>query len=156
MRNTTYKNIILASVFILFSIWFGGFTFYAAVVIPIGTEVIGSTEQGFITQQVSNWLNGIGGIALIGLAWLAFRIYQHRGFKWLWFFLCISWLLLLILHPVLDRFLLPGTYEVADPEEFYGWHRIYLLIHTIQWLASLGIWGFWANQSVQKLANPFL
>lgn len=33
--------------------WWGGLCFYAVVIVPIGTEVIGSVEQGFITQRVT-------------------------------------------------------------------------------------------------------
>ena len=145
-RKIFGKSLFVSLTWILFAIWFGGFTFYAAVVIPIGTELVGTTEQGLITQQVSNWLNGIGGITLVGLGWLAFQVYPSIWFKRLWFLLCISWLILLGLHPVLDSFLLPGTYEVSNPEKFYGWHRVYLLIHTLQWFISLGIWGYWINK----------
>ena len=40
-----------------FATWWGGLTFYSVVVVPIGSEQIGSTEQGFITQQVTWWHN---------------------------------------------------------------------------------------------------
>src|SRR5262249_56597146 len=50
--------------------WQGGFTFYAAVVVPIGQQVLNShLRQGFITQQVTNYLNLSGAIALVPLAW---------------------------------------------------------------------------------------
>ena len=31
----------------------GGFSFYAAVVVPTGTQVLDATSQGFVTQQVT-------------------------------------------------------------------------------------------------------
>ena len=38
--------------------WLGGFTFYASVVIHTGHRVFGSRlEVGFLTQQVTRWLN---------------------------------------------------------------------------------------------------
>ena len=50
--------------------WLGGFTFYAAVVVPVGQEDLGShLEQGFITRQVTKYLNLSGAIALLLLAW---------------------------------------------------------------------------------------
>src|SRR2546428_9021513 len=50
--------------------WQGGFTFYAAVVVPVGQQVLGSDlEQGFITRQVTQWLNVAGAVALVPLAW---------------------------------------------------------------------------------------
>src|SRR5437660_1623910 len=50
--------------------WQGGFTFYAGVVVPVGREVLGSDrDQGFITRQVTEYLNLAGGIAVAVLAW---------------------------------------------------------------------------------------
>ena len=49
--------------------WQGGFTFYAAVVVPIGQENLGHEEQGFITREVTNYLNLAGAAALLLLAW---------------------------------------------------------------------------------------
>ena len=50
--------------------WQGGFTFYAVVVVPVGQEVLGShKEQGFITREVTKYLNWAGAIALVPLAW---------------------------------------------------------------------------------------
>ena len=52
--------------------WQGGFTFYAAVVVPVGQQVLHShLRQGFVTQQVTNYLNLTGAIALVPLAWEA-------------------------------------------------------------------------------------
>src|SRR5947209_19521490 len=54
----------------LLMFWLGGFTFYAAVVVPIGTEVLGSAaDQGWITRRVTPWLNVAGAVALAGWAW---------------------------------------------------------------------------------------
>ena len=34
--------------------WQGGFTFYAGVVVPVGTDVLGSSlKQGFVTRRVT-------------------------------------------------------------------------------------------------------
>ena len=50
--------------------WQGGFVFYAAVVVPIGTKVLGSTkDQGFITRLVAEQINVAGVICLVPLAW---------------------------------------------------------------------------------------
>ena len=38
--------------------WQGGFTFYAAVVIKVGQDVLGShRRQGFVTRRVAQYLN---------------------------------------------------------------------------------------------------
>ena len=44
----------------------GGFTFYGGVLISTANQVLGSERDvGFVTQQVTNWLNFIGVLALI-------------------------------------------------------------------------------------------
>ena len=46
--------------------WQGGFTFYAAVVVPVGQQVLHShLRQGFVTQQVTNYLNLLPGAKIV-------------------------------------------------------------------------------------------
>src|SRR5580704_16162576 len=50
--------------------WMGGFTFYALIVIPTAERVLDSMrDTGFITQQVTRWLNLIGAVILLILPW---------------------------------------------------------------------------------------
>jgi hypothetical protein len=50
--------------------WQGGFTFYGGVVVPVGSDVLGSErEQGFITRSVTNYLNLAGTVALAVWGW---------------------------------------------------------------------------------------
>jgi hypothetical protein len=56
------------SIFILstlvWALWWGGLTFYASVVVPTGARILHShTKQGFITQEVTNWINVTGMVA---------------------------------------------------------------------------------------------
>src|SRR5437867_648480 len=52
-------------VFIGVCFWMGGFTFYAGVVIHVGHRVFGTMrETGFLTQQVTLWLNRAGAMVL--------------------------------------------------------------------------------------------
>src|SRR5262245_57620805 len=46
--------------------WMGGFSFYFGVVVPTGGEVIGASEQGFVTQQVTHWLN-LSSVAVLAI-----------------------------------------------------------------------------------------
>lgn len=126
---------------VLFATWFGGFTFYTAIVVPIGTDVLGSSRtQGFVTQQVTNKLNLIGGptilMMLIDLTY--FRRTRARKVN-----LCFAatltgiavlWFVLLIVHPMLDAMLEPDHEHVLDDAKFYSLHRVYLWASTIQWL----------------------
>src|SRR5690606_34269923 len=111
--------------------WMGGFTFYTAVVVPEGTRVLGSPlRQGFITREVTWWLNVSGAVALAILA--ADVILTHdpsrlrrmsrgtlillmagcQGFLfWLW-----EWL-----NAMLD----PVARTVTSGD-FYNAHRVYL------------------------------
>src|SRR5215469_3439353 len=77
------------AVLLMFALWMGGFTFYTLIVIPTGGKVLdgGERDVGFITQQVTIWLNWIGVAAL----------------------------------PV-----------------FFDWHRRYMAVASLQWLAALG------------------
>ncbi len=42
----------------ILSLWWGAFTFYAGIVVPLGMKVLGShTQMGIITQEVTVYLN---------------------------------------------------------------------------------------------------
>jgi uncharacterized membrane protein len=61
----------------LIMLWWGGLTFYSAIVVPIGTNVLQSSEQqGLVTQQVTKYLNALGLVAAVVLAWNA---WQYRA-----------------------------------------------------------------------------
>ena len=130
--------------FLLFQawiIWQGGFVFYAAVVVPVGSDVLGSaTIQGFVTREVTNWLNALGVAYHLLLAWnlAADRGIRHRRTRFgLGATSAILLLALLILHPVLDSFLDAVEQTVREPKAFYRWHIVYLWCSTVQWLLAL-------------------
>lgn len=140
-------NINRKIAFVLLIIWWGAFTFYAGIVVPVGMRVLGShTEMGFITQEVTNYLN------YLSLPIFLFVSYVFRTEKWLFrlgillIFLQIS---LFILHAKLFN-LLAGRYAAAGVPHFqsfivksktifYSLHRIYLLISTLIWLIVSGL-----------------
>ena len=127
--------------FVSLALWWGALTFYSLVVVPIGSDVLGATAQGFVTQRVTHWLNGIGLVTLILLLW---NLVAVR--RWL---LIATWLLmasclagLAVLHGSLDALLDPQSQSVHNVERFYNAHRVYLLITAVQWLAGLAhLWG---------------
>ena len=126
------------------AVWFGGFTFYAAVVIPSGHEVLGShREVGFITQQVTRWLNLIGIAALSILLWNVRTVWcvAHARLRtWLAASLAVmsgAQIALFVMHPSLDAMLDAEGGRILSRSHFYGLHRIYLITATVQWLATL-------------------
>ena len=118
-------------------LWQGGFLFYAAVVVPTGTNVFSSFGQGIVTRHVTDWLNAIGAIAVAILAWDQWANGDPRGCRrarWgLWAVLVGSLLGLALVHLRLE----PYVDSTMDHREFYAWHRVYLIAATIQWAAGL-------------------
>jgi hypothetical protein len=122
--------------------WQGGFLFYAAVVVPVGQEELGShKDQGFITRKVTNHLNLAGVVALVLLgADIAFPD-RVRWRRWL---RALSWLAMAVLlgclywlHGRMDAVLDPEERIVLDTMVFRAYHRVYLWASTIQWAFGL-------------------
>jgi hypothetical protein len=136
-RKTSRARSIWLLVFtVVWGLWWGGLTFYASFVVPIGTEIIGGTEQGFITQRVTEVLNGLA--LALSVVWLAEYVYTRKkllAIAWIVFFLAT--LGLLFVHRLLSTELRFETREV--PESFYQLHAIYLWFTTTQWLAGLSL-----------------
>ena len=118
------------------AIWFGGLTFYAAVVVPTGTKVLGVSEQGFVTQQVTQWLNLIGAGALAILLWNTVA-QPSKLLLITWIVLAFLQLALFGLHWQLDGLLDSQARELIDPERFSGLHELYEFTSALQWLAGL-------------------
>lgn len=125
---------------LLLALWWGGFTFYAARVVFIGHQVLRSkVRQGFITERVTTELNWLGVAALGMAAWelLASARASRRNATWMaWMVAALTTLMLMALHPRLAGMLDFSTRQVADDSQFYGWHRVYLFIAAVQWLAG--------------------
>jgi hypothetical protein len=121
--------------------WQGGFTFYAAVVVPVGRVTIGSGPQSTVTRRVTNFLNLAGVVALAPLAWdiRASGQQSRRAWRWaMWLGMAATLIALLWLHTRLDAIMDPKTAEVADSPAFYWLHRLYLWICTLQWACAAG------------------
>lgn len=119
--------------------WLGGFAFYTAVVVPVGTRVLGSSAaQGFITRQVALYLNLTGAVALGVLAWDAFAERPLRRARFACWLLLLAGLATLIrLHPRLDALLDPALERVNDRAAFRSLHRQYLWTSTAQFTAGV-------------------
>src|SRR5262245_34949825 len=140
MGNRLYRFVCLAAI----AFWMGGFTFYALVVIPIGSRLLGSVQQGLITQQVTQWMNLSGVLALCILLPGVRRKPMVIGS---WLVMAISLAALYWLHPRLDALIDSSARELFDDRQFYRWHQLYLATVAIQWGAALvHLWGL-AGQS---------
>jgi hypothetical protein len=122
--------------FVSLAFWMGGFSLYFGVVVRLGDQVIGGTEQGFITRQISWWLN-IAGLVTIGL--MSVHLFFHR-----------SWVLILSLtavavthaflmyrHYQLELLLDPNSMAVLDRPRFELLHENYEFLSGCQWLAAM-------------------
>jgi hypothetical protein len=140
-------------------IWQGGFLFYASVVVPEGTEVLGSSgAQGAITARVTDTMNLLGLFALIVLAF-DLRLTSDSNERriavrwWCWSLALLCQGLLFYLHMLLDFFMDPSRTRVVIGPPFRPVHRMYLWTISVQWFLCLLIaWtGLRAWQAEDKI-----
>ncbi len=125
------------------AVWWGGLTFYAAVVVPLGIEQFGGVEQGSLTQRVTVRLNVAG--TIVGICLLADALGRKPRNRravmasallglqvWLWFW-----------HSRLSRWLDAASFSPQPGESFYHEHRIYLWVTSAQWLIGLACLWMW-------------
>jgi hypothetical protein len=131
--------------------WQGGFMFYGAIVVPIGTEILGSAKsQAVITRLVAMAINLAGGVTL--LAWLT-DLFAERQLHWRrrwmsWAFLVVTVIALVVLHHFMDVEFNATNGDFHDWRTFRTMHRWYLRISTMQWAVSI-LFSFWTLQSWQ-------
>ena len=124
--------------------WQGGFTFYSAVVVPIGGSVLRSEPtQGFITREVTEYLNLAGVVALAIWAWeLSAEPLPRRLLSWsLWLVMAAALAALFWLHVRMDAHLDPDELRIHNRSGFRTLHRAYLILSTVQWVAALVLLG---------------
>jgi hypothetical protein len=123
--------------------WQGGFLFYSAVVVPLGTEQLGQVGQGFMTQAVTIWLNRIGWLALLVFAWdaaIARDPKRGRRLARLGIVVVCAGLLAALhfyLHGLLSSQLDLDEMRYRTRTRFYERHWWYLMISTAHWLVML-------------------
>lgn len=126
---------------LLLALWWGGFTFYSTVVVSVGTEVLHSaTKQGFITQQVTLYLNALAGLALAAVLWELWARRQagqgRRLAEIAWLVAVVALLAQVVVHGRMTALLDVPHREVLEEVLFYRFHRLYLCLASAQWLAS--------------------
>jgi hypothetical protein len=124
-----------------FAVWQGGFMFYGGVVVPVGGRVLGSeTDQGFITQVVTNYLNAAGAVCLImwcAVLWFDNRLQCRWPCRALLCCIASGLIALAALHRFMDRLLDAASHSISDETMFHNLHRMYLATSTAQWFACL-------------------
>jgi len=129
-------------VFQAFLLWQGGFLFYAAVVVPIGTDFLQSaTMQGMITQRVTFWINLFGLVWVVLFAWDALTAQdpskRRRRLHLVGVGICLGLLgVLSWLHSELDALIDFELERVTDKRLFRIWHIAYLWVSTAHWLIA--------------------
>jgi hypothetical protein len=144
--------------------WQGGFTFYGAVVVHVGNQVLGShLEQGFVTRSVTNYLNLAGIVALCLWGWdIASAndasVVRRRLRLALWLLLLLTLGLLVWLHLLMDEYLDVDPFRISDRPRFRFIHDRYLNISTVQWVGSLILTGLtllaWRSEDSSRTAPP--
>jgi len=144
---------------------FGGFSFYATVVVPTGTELLDATSQGFVTQTVTHTLNAASAVTIILLLWETIsgrrerRRRAHQYLTMLTAGLTLSCVTLVLLHPMLDALLDENQFSIAQPDRFYRLHQAYLWTSTVQWLLTICVfwrlsidWQYPATDATERIA----
>jgi len=137
----TIENYLLL---LLWSVWWGGLTFYAAVVVPIGTEILGSMDQGFITRRVTLWHNAVSVVFLFVLLLVTIRR-RSRGLGIITAVMSLPTVALILWHSRLSG-LMDFVHQIVA-RHFYTEHAVYLWITVVEWGFGMlmPIWLFQRN-----------
>ena len=116
--------------------------FYGGVVVSVGSQVLGSdTQQGFITQAVTNALNVAGLVCL--MIWGANLCWERREvsrFEWAaWGTIFVLLIALVVIHLGMDEVLDVKSTSVTNHVRFGMYHKMYIGISSLQWLLSLSL-----------------
>jgi hypothetical protein len=135
--------------------WFGGFSFYAAVVVPDLHEHLGGMETGEISRRVAVVLYGIGATAL-ALGWLVAATEWTPGWRGkVRFGLLGSNTMVLIALVLMHRSLGVRLDSGDDLPAFRSFHELYLTVWTGQWLAILGLLALEALPPILEKGDGF-
>ena len=125
-------------------LWLGGLTFYAAFVIPVLHDALGShREAGFVTRTVTLRINLLAAIALPLLTWdlwldsIRPPKTPHRVAVATLVIMALAQATLFYLHRVLDSQITTADRSIDAATGFYQVHRVYLLVTAAQWTAGL-------------------
>lgn len=134
----TGRSLLLPSwrllLLLVWATWWGGIFFYATVVVPIGTEAIGTVEQGFLTQQVSQMHNRLSIVFLLCLLVEAVRL-RSVVVGAIVATLALNLVLMIAWHSHLTHAM--DFEKRAVHAAFYKQHAIYLWLFAAQWIQGI-------------------
>lgn len=155
---------------LMFSMFWGGLTFYTGFVVRISHDVLSDPmDGGLITQRVTRLLQHLGAATVILMCFnhrqITKQLPQYRRIlALLTVILGTSVIGLFLVHSELDAVIDIASNEILDREKFDQGHRYYNQITTVEWLTSLVYLGVtvaaWskadrsANQSEQSCKSP--
>ena len=118
--------------------WIGGLTFYIAIVVPVGGQVLGASEQGLVTEVVT-WYANLAGFIAIGLAIVDYRSRRdNAGFALAFSAFLLQWVLMYWRYVLVMES--HGNAKWPWQEwSFYSLHRVYLWTTTLLWLLAVGL-----------------
>lgn len=123
-------------ILLVWATWWGGIFFYASVVVPIGTEAIGSVEQGFLTQKVSRIHNGLS------FAFLACLVIESVRLRSISVGVLSATLAANVLFQTFWHARLTSNMNFAEhsvPTTFYQQHAVYLWLFAVEWIQGMMI-----------------
>ena len=115
--------------------------FYGGVVVGVGSRVLGSdTQQGFITQSVTNYLNLAGVVCLT--VWFENLWHDRRRgvsrLEWgTWSLTTVMLGTLVAIHLGMDLLLDRQSTTVLNHARFGLFHKAYIGISSLQWMVVL-------------------
>ena len=134
----TGRSLLLPSwrlvLLLVWATWWGGIFFYAVVAVPIGTDTIGTVEQGFLTQQVTRMHNGLSIVFLLCLLVEAIRL-RSVIVGVLVATLALNLVLMFMWHSNMTQAM--DFEKRSVPASFYQQHAVYLWLFAAQWLQGM-------------------
>lgn len=125
------------------ALWFGGFTFYTACVVRVGSKVVGGLTQGYITKQVTEVLEILAAIMAVGVALDIATSWKSVG-RWMRISQCTAWLTMagstvgiIFIHHNMNALLDASTMAKPNHDLFSPFHQAYQFISTCLWIATV-------------------